>query len=88
MSKECELRWALFFAYSEGRNRAEPNFPTHEYWHPDKQTAISEGKRVLKELLSRGNRRDWYAGIHYDPFKVNVISEANTVTRISIRDVA
>ena len=88
MSKESELRWALLFALSEGRNKTEPDFPTHKYWHPDKQTAISEGKRVLRELLSRGDKRDWYAGVHFDPFKVNEVKEPNTVTRIPIHDLS
>lgn len=66
----------------------EYGFPVCEYWHPDKQTAISEGKRVLKEWLSRGDKRDWYAGVHFDPFKIYEIREPNTVTRISTHDLS
>lgn len=86
MSKGSELRWALFFAHPSGRNKTEPDFPDYEYWHPNKQSAIVEGKRVLKELRSQGDKRDWYAGVHFDPFKINEVREPNAVTRIPIHD--
>ena len=88
MSDNPQLQWKVFLAIANCRNRAKHDLPPHEYTHPNKPFAIAEGKRVLRELLSRGDERDWYAGIHYDPFKVNEVKEPNTVTRISIHDVA
>ena len=56
---------AILGFYVAGRDTTRPrdveDFPDHSYWHPDRETSIAEGCRVLRELRERGDKRDWVA---------------------------
>ena len=65
------VRWMVSFWHPDGRNRDEPDFPEISLWHPDRETAKEEAARVLVELMEkRGDKRDWAAAGHPDPFAV------------------
>ena len=62
------LRWFVVFYYVAGGHEVEA-FPEVDFWQPDQQTAISEGRRVLDELRER-EYEGWRAVGHPDPFAV------------------
>ena len=64
------VRWMLTFYHSQGSWKEEAHFPKVDFWHPDKKASMLAGARVLKELMDRGDTRDWKAVGHPDPFKV------------------
>ena len=70
MSDFDSVRWMVTFFHSEGGWREEPNFPQVDVWHPTKRASMEEGARVLQELKERGDKRDWKAAGHPDPFEV------------------
>lgn len=85
MTHNTEDRWVLQFGHSDGNVRLsggdddiERNFPAHQYCQPDKETAKSEGERVLRELLARGDRRDWYASYSLNPFDIHAGKQPST----------
>ena len=73
MNNERPVRWMVTFWHSGGRSQDEPEFPEVDFWHSDKQTARAEAARVLIELAEqRGDKRDWVAAGHPDPFEVGI----------------
>ena len=70
MNDRQETRWMVIFWHSEGSEADEHNFPKVEFWHPDRDTSLGEGERVLRELIARGDDRDWGAAGYPDPFHV------------------
>jgi hypothetical protein len=64
------VRWMVVFFHSKGRARDETDFPKVDFWHPSKGASMAEGARVLRELKERGDKRDWIAAGHPDPFEV------------------
>ena len=65
------VRWILVFFHSGEEEESErDDFPEVDFWQDNKETAISEAKRVLGELRAREDQRDWKAAGHPDPFAV------------------
>lgn len=58
------------FWHSNGDIRFERNFPMFEFWHANEEASLEEGRRVLGELRSNGDDRDWKAAGFPDPFEV------------------
>ena len=70
MNSQQEARWMITLGHPEGGSQCERDFTSFEFWHPNKESSIVEGKRVLRDLVSRGDEREWYAAGYPDPFKV------------------
>ena len=71
MSDTEPVRWfVVFFHSDEGGESAGSDFPEVEFWQDDEETARAAAKRVLLELHGSGDRRDWTAAGHPDPFAV------------------
>ena len=70
MNNQQETRWMISFGHPDGGSHQERHFPSYEFWHPNKEASIAEGKRILRELTSRGDERKWYAAGFPDPFEV------------------
>lgn len=70
MSTHHEVRWILTFGHPRGGSHSEIDFPDFDFWHADKESSMAEGKRVLKELALRDDKRAWYAAGYPDPFLV------------------
>ena len=87
MNDMQKTRWMVTFWHSQGDQRTERDFPKIEFWHPDKEVSIAEGKRVLKELISRGDDRDWAVAGHPDPFDVGANRHPGGQWILSIDDV-
>ena len=65
------VRWMLgFFVHNGEGDKHEPNFPTFDFWQPDRDTCEAEGRRILLELRNRGDERNWIAYGHPDPYEV------------------
>ena len=72
-NNERPVRWMVTFWHSDGRSEDEAEFPEVDFWHSDKQSARAEAARVLIELVEqRGDKRDWVAAGHPDPFAVGI----------------
>ena len=54
----------LSFAWSKGVNQDVEDFPEFELWHFGNDACRDEGWRVLRLLLNRDDKRDWYAYWH------------------------
>lgn len=65
------VKWFLVF-YHDGEHDEmdHPELPTVDFWQPDRKTAEAEGERVLRELIERGDCRNWTAAAHPDPIMV------------------
>ena len=70
MNESSSVRWMVVFFHSKGGWREESDFPRVERWHPNKTASMEAGARVLQELKERGDKRDWIAAGHPDPFEV------------------
>ncbi len=71
MNNAKPVRWMLSFWHPNGGWKDESDFPKVEFWHPDRRSARQEAARVLTELWEeRGDRREWVAAGHPDPFEV------------------
>ena len=53
--------WTVIFWSNDDGSSRDPDFPEHAKWQPDKQASMEEGERVLRELKSRGDQREWCA---------------------------
>ena len=84
MTHTNEHNWALNFSHSKGNDDTERGFPTYQYYQPDKETAKSEGERVLRKLLARGDRRDWYAFYSINPFGIAAGKQPSTIFKTYI----
>ncbi len=73
MSDTKPIRWMISFWHSDGNSRDEADFPEVNFWHSNKYIARVEAARVLIELVEgRGDKRDWVAAGHPDPFEVGI----------------
>lgn len=70
MNTRAETRWMVCFWHSNGDIRSERSFPKFEFWHPNEEASQAEGRRVLNELRTGGDKRDWKAAGVPDPFEV------------------
>ena len=70
--KYSTSRWILGFFVEgmKGPPKYDPNYPLGvSFWQPDKETCITEGRRVLRELAET-DARTWVAHGHPDPWLV------------------
>ena len=71
MNDKKPVRWMVSFWHPDGGWRDESDFPKVAFWHPDRRSARQEAARVLTELWEeRGDKREWVAAGHPDPFEV------------------
>ena len=71
MNDRQPVRWMVSFWHPDGGWRDESDFPEVAFWHPDRRSARQEAARVLTELWEeRGDKREWVAAGHPDPFEV------------------
>ena len=73
---EKQAKWMLCFNLPDG-SRHEPGFPEYDFWKPNKETSIAEGRRVLMELRRRGDQRDWLAHGHIGPWEYQYSTDAD-----------
>lgn len=69
-SKTDAVRWFVIFFRSGEEDSDRGDFPKVQFWQPNEETARAEAARVLRELWQGGDRRDWKAAGHPDPFAV------------------
>ena len=72
MAEQEQVKWILIFLNKEDGSRPieRLDFPTFEFWQPDKETCAAEGRRVLRELRDGGDACEWIACGFPDPFAV------------------